>query len=100
MEKSVSNTKRLVTNTAFMYIRMIVLMCISLYTSRIVLKELGVVDFGIYNLVGSIVAMFASVRTLFSSSVQRFLNFEMGKKNFSSLPEIFDTSIYLSLIHI
>lgn len=92
-----SNSKRLAKNTAFMYIRMAVLMCISLYTSRIVLRELGVEDFGIYNLVGSIVAMFASVRTLFSASTQRYLNYEMGKNHGKNLSDIFNTSIYLNI---
>ena len=98
MNKTTSNSKRLVKNTAYMYIRMCVLMCISLYTSRIVLKELGVNDFGIYNLVGSIVAMFASVRTLFSSSTQRFLNYEMGKHRYENMSDIFDTSVYINLL--
>ena len=93
-----SNAKRLAKNTAFMYIRMAVLMCISLYTSRIVLKELGVDDFGIYSLVGSIIAMFASVRTLFSASTQRFLNFEMGRNNGQNLSGIFDTSVYINIL--
>lgn len=93
-----SNSKRLAKNTAFMYIRMAVLMCISLYTSRIVLKELGVDDFGIYNLVGSIVAMFSSVRVLFSSSTQRFLTYEMGRDNYDKLSDIFNTSVYINII--
>lgn len=93
-----SESKRLAKNTAFMYIRMAVLMCISLYTSRVVLRELGVDDFGIYNLVGSIVAMFSSVRVLFSSSTQRFLTYEMGKGNDDSLSDIFNTSIYINII--
>lgn len=97
MDKTTSNSKRLVKNTFFMYVRMGVLMCISLYTSRVVLKELGVDDFGIYNLVGSLVAMFTSVRTLFSASTQRFLNYEMGKKNYENLSIIFDTSIYINV---
>lgn len=71
-------SKRLAKNTAFMYIRMLFLMCISFYTSRVVLDQLGVSDYGIYNVVGSVVAMFASLRTLFATSTQRFLNYEMG----------------------
>ena len=50
-------------------------MLISLYTSRIVLEELGIDDYGIYNLVGSVVGMFTSLKILFSSSTQRFLNY-------------------------
>ncbi len=66
--------KRLAKNTAFMYIRMFVLIVVSFYTSRVVLQQLGIEDYGIYNLVGSIVAMLNSLRTLFASSTQRYLN--------------------------
>ena len=72
-------SKRLAKNTAFMYVRMGILMLISLYTSRIVLEELGIDDYGIYNLVGSVVGMFTSLKILFSSSTQRFLYYEMGR---------------------
>ena len=78
-----SNTERLAKNTGLMYIRMILLLCISFYTSRVVLQKLGVTDYGIYNVVGSVVAMFASLRSIFSMSTQRFLNYEMGA-NFCS----------------
>ena len=72
-----ATSKRLAKNTLFMYVRFGLLMLISLYTSRVVLRELGVEDYGTYNLVGSVVAMFTSLKILFSSSSQRFLNYEM-----------------------
>ena len=85
-QRNMSNTsKRLAKNTAFMYIRMFVLMVVSFYTSRIVLQQLGVEDYGIYNLVGSIVAMFNSLRVIFASSTQRYLNYEMGQSNEENL---------------
>ena len=95
-----SNTtgKQLAKNTAFMYIRMFVLMVVSFYTSRIVLQQLGVEDYGIYNLVGSIVAMFNSLRTIFASSTQRYLNYEMGQGNETNLRLVFNMSIYINLI--
>lgn len=77
---------------------MIFLMVISFYTSRVVLQKLGVEDFGIYNLVGSVVAMFSSLRTIFSASTQRFLNYEMGKSNYEKLNSIFNNSIIVNLI--
>ena len=64
------NSKRLVKNTAFMYGRMIFLMFISLYTSRVILQQLGVDDYGIYNVVGSIVAMFVSLKAIFAGVTQ------------------------------
>lgn len=93
---SSNNTKRIAKNTMFMYMRMILLMLISLYSSRILLKELGVEDFGVYNLVGSLVIMFNSLRGIFSSSTQRFLNFEMGRNNFDRLQKIFSMSIQVN----
>ena len=96
--KSVSNTKRLAKNTMFMYLRMIVLVIISLYTSRIILEQLGVTDFGIYNVVGSIVVMFSSLKSMLASSTQRFLNYEMGRKNDAMLKKIFSMSIEINVI--
>lgn len=51
------NNKRIVRNTAALYVRMLLMMAISLYTSRVVLQTLGVVDYGIYNVVGGVVTM-------------------------------------------
>lgn len=81
-----------------MYGRMILLMVISLYTSRVVLEALGIKDYGIYNVVGSIVVMFNSLRTVFSSSIQRFLNYEIGKGNISQLKKIFNLSLQVNSI--
>lgn len=90
-------SKRLAKNTAFMYVRMLFLMCISFYTSRIILDQLGVSDYGIYNVVGSVVAMFASLRTLFATSTQRFLNYEMGA-NSGKQNLVFSISTIVNLI--
>ena len=93
-----NTSKRLAKNTAFMYFRMAILMLISLYTSRVVLCELGVADYGTYNLVGSVVAMFTSLKILFSSSTQRFLNYEMGQGNGDRLQLVFNISIIVHLV--
>ena len=99
-----SSAKRLAQNSMFMYIRMGVLMLVSFYTSRVVLEKLGVEDFGIYNLVGSVVGMFSSLRTIFAASTQRFLNYEMGKGNYTKLNTIFNNSLivnsFISIIFI
>ncbi len=93
-----STGKRLAKNTAFMYGRMIVLMLISLYTSRVVLRELGVDDFGIYNVVGSVVAMFGAMRSLFATSTQRFMNYEMGKGAEGRLQVVFNIGTIINLL--
>lgn len=95
------NTKQgevLVKNTAVMYIRMALLTIIYFYTSRVLLKALGEDDFGLFSLVGSVVAMFESVKVLFTASTQRFLNYEMGKGNAQKLSSVFNTSITINLI--
>ena len=93
-----ATSKRLAKNTFFMYLRMGLLMLISLYTSRVVLRELGVDDYGTYNLVGSVVAMFTSLKILFSSSTQRFLNYEMGQGNHDRLQLVFNISIIVHIV--
>lgn len=90
--------KRLAKNTAFMYGRMIVLMLISLYTSRVVLRELGVDNYGIYNVVGSIVTLFAAMRGLFATSTQRFMNYEMGKGTEGRLQLVFNMGTIINLL--
>ena len=92
-----STSKRLAKNTAFMYGRMIFLMALSFYTSRVVLQQLGVSDYGIYNVVGSVVAMFSSLRTIFATSTQRFLNYEMGANN-GKMDLVFSISTIVNLI--
>lgn len=87
---------RLAKNTLFMYFRMGILLIISLYTSRVVLEKLGVEDYGIYNVVGSIVAIFGSLRSLFSTSTQRFLSTDIGRKDENNLIKTFNHSIYIN----
>lgn len=74
------NNKRIAKNTMMLYIRMLFSMLVTLYTSRVVLDKLGVCDFGIYNVVGGIATIFTFVNTAMTSSTQRYLIFELGKK--------------------
>ena len=92
-----SNNKRIAKNTMFLYIRMLFLMFISFFTSRILLRELGVEDYGIYNVVGSVVAIFSSIQGLLASSTQRFLNFEHGRGNKDQLNKIFSMSVWIHI---
>lgn len=87
-----SKTKRIAKNTVVLYIRMIVIMVITLYTSRVVLKALGFEDYGLYNVVAGVVAMMAFLRTSMSQSTQRFLSYEMGKGNNDNLRKVFSVS--------
>ena len=92
-----ANTKRIAKNTMMLYVRMFFGMLVSLYTSRVVLNVLGVEDFGIQGAVGGFVAMFSLISSSLSSSVSRFLTFELGKGDKESLKQVFSTSL---LIHI
>ena len=73
------NNRRIVRNSIWMYVRMLFIMVISLYTSRVVLDLLGVSDFGIYSLVAGIVSIFTVISGTLNSSVQRFINIGIGK---------------------
>lgn len=81
-----------------LYVRMLFMMAVSLYTSRIVLKVLGVDDFGLYNVIGGVVTMFSLISGSLSSSISRFLTFELGKgDDEAQLRKIFSTSINIQL---
>ena len=67
------NNKRIAKNTLFLYFRMFFIMAVNLYTSRVVLKTLGIEDFGIYNVVGGIITMFAFINSAMASTTQRYL---------------------------
>ena len=79
MIDNTSNNKRIAKNTLFMYARMLFLLCISLYTSRVVLATLGVEDYGIYNVVGGIVTMFTFLNYAMGNSSHRYITFALGK---------------------
>lgn len=87
------NNKRIVKNTIMLYFRMFLILAISLFTSRIVLQTLGVEDFGIYNVVGGIIAMSGIFNSALSSSVTRYLTFEIGRGNQQQLKKTFSVSL-------
>lgn len=92
-QKNIGNNKRIAKNTLLLYFRMLFLMLVSLYTSRVVLDALGVSDYGIYNVVGGFVSMFALVSAALTSACSRFLNFEMGKGDITRQNVVFSTAV-------
>lgn len=79
---SVENSnKRIVKNSIMLYIRMLISIVVSLYTSRIVLKTLGAEDYGVYNVVGGVVAMFSFLNASMSGATSRFLTVALGKND-------------------
>lgn len=98
MSDNASNNKRIAKNTAVLYIRMIVMMIISFYTSRVMLNALGVENYGINNVVGGLVAMFSLISGSLSNSASRFITYGLGKGDFTELKKIFATSINIHII--
>lgn len=88
-----SNNRRIVQNTLFLYFRMLLTLGITLYTSRVVLNNLGVEDFGIYNVVGGVVTMMAFLSGAMSSASQRFFAYELGRNNLEQLAKVFKMSL-------
>ena len=93
-----ANNRRIAKNTMMLYFRMLLIMAVSFYTSRVVLQTLGVVDYGIYNVVGGIVAMFGFLNSAMSSSTQRYLTFELGRGDTERLKKVFVTSVNIHIM--
>ena len=86
---SSNNNKRIAKNTLLLYFRMFFIMAVTLFTSRVVLSALGVEDYGIYNVVGGIVAMMGVLNGAMSVSTQRYLTFELGRGDMVRLKQVF-----------
>lgn len=80
-----------------MYIRMLITMIVSLYTSRVVLNMLGVSDFGIYNIVGGIVVLFTFINSAMSTGTQRHLSYELGKTGQGNITEVFNACLHIHI---
>ena len=98
MTDTSANNKRIAKNTLLLYIRMFLMMGITLYTSRVVLQMLGVDDFGIYNVVGGIIVLFSFINNAMVASTQRFLNFELGRGNVEEAQKVFAASLNIYLV--
>ena len=95
MSQTQNNNKRIAKNTLLLYLRMIFLLSISLFTSRVVLQTLGVEDYGIYNVVGGVVALFAFLNGAMTGATQRYLNFDLAKNDTKALSETFSTALII-----
>ena len=93
-----ADNKKIAKNTIFMYIRMIVNILIGFYTSRVILQVLGVSDFGIYNAVGGIVALFIFLNSAMTEATQRFLSFELGTGNQQKLAHTFSMCLNVHIL--
>ncbi|MBR1575199.1 MAG: hypothetical protein IJ654_01980 [Bacteroidales bacterium] len=89
------SNRQIAKNTAFLYVRMFIVLAVSLYTSRRVLQALDVVDFGIYNVVAGFVSLFGFLETTLSSSIQRFYNFEETRQGPDGFRKVFSEGIVI-----
>lgn len=87
------SNKRIAKNTLLLYIRMFIMMFTALFTSRIVLHVLGETDYGIYNIIGGVVVLFSFLNSALLQATQRFLNFNLGKKDEKATHKIFCMSL-------
>ena len=94
-----SNSKRIAKNTLFLYLRMMFLMIITFYTSRVVLDKLGVEDYGIQNVVGGLASMFVFFRSSLSNATQRFISIALGKNEVDETIKIFSQhqTLYIAI---
>jgi len=88
----VSNNSRIAKNTLALYIRQIIILFVNLYSVRLLLHVLGVVDYGIYGVVGGIVSFFSFLSTTMASATQRFFSYALGEKNYEKLKTIFSVN--------
>lgn len=98
MKESLSSNKTIAKNTVLLYARMLVTMLVGLYTSRVVLRVLGVSDYGVYNVVGGFVAMLSYLKTAFVGGTQRFTAFALGQDDIPKLKSVFNNSIIIFIL--
>lgn len=96
-QDSFSDNKRIAKNTLFLYFRTILIMLVTLYTSRVVLNTLGIEDFGVYNAVGGVVSMFAVITGALTNAISRYVTYEIGKGDTNKLKQVFCTSVNIQI---
>ena len=95
MPDNSSANKRIAKNTVMLYLRMAFLLVISLYTSRVVLATLGEVDYGLFNVIGGVIALLGFLNTSMSVSTSRFITFALGKNDMKNQSHVFSTSLQI-----
>lgn len=95
---SADKSKTLVRNTILLYARMVLILLVGLYTSRVVLRTLGIADYGIYNVVGGMVYLFSIITTSLSIAVSRFISVELGRGDIEKLKRVFASSVVVQAL--
>lgn len=97
MTDTSTNNKRIAKNTLMLYVRMLFLMAVNLYTSRVLLQALGVEDYGVYNAVAGFIAMFSMISGSLTAAISRFITFVLGKGDEQKLERVFCTSVIIQI---
>lgn len=92
------NSSRIARNTVMLYFRMLLMLFIGLFTSRVILRNLGETDYGIYNVVGGVVTVFTFITGAISTATQRFLTFELGRGDRDRLRRVFGASVFIQIL--
>lgn len=95
MPNYISDNKRITKNTIVLYLRMLFILCVGLFTSRVVLNTLGIEDYGLYNVVGGFVAFFTFLNGAMSTATQRFITFELARGNLERQRTVFSMAIII-----
>lgn len=98
MNVNTENNKRIAKNTLFLYFRMLVALLLTLYTTRVLLSSFGEIDYGVYNVVAGVVAMFAFLNASLTACIQRFYNFEHGLTGDIGMNKVFITSCFIQVL--
>lgn len=98
MTNQSQDNKRIAYNTILLYIRMLFLVLISLYTSRVVLKVLGIEDYGINNVVAGIITVLSFITSSLSGASSRFITFALGKGDFFELKRVFNNIVCIHIL--
>ena len=98
MSDNTSSNKLIAKNSIFLTIRMMIVLVVTFYTTRILLRTLGVVDYGTYNVVCGFVAMFTFLNRSMSNGIQRFFNYEYGKNGEEGANKVYCTAVFIQFI--
>ena len=94
----VSDNKRIAKNTLLLYLRLFYSLLLSLFTARVLLQALGFTDYGLYNVVGSVITMFTFIRSTMGNATNRYIAYGVGKGDTEELRKLFSTCVIVHLI--
>lgn len=98
MPDNFANNKRIANNTVFLYIRMLFVLAVNLYTSRVILRTLGVMDYGVYSVVAGFVSMFSFLNTSMANGIQRYFNYKIGVNEEDGVGKVYVTALTIQAL--